>query len=481
MKTDKSKTNVLMICVDHWPGRLLGGEGHPHIHTPTLDQLCDNGVRFSNAYSCHPTCIPARRSLMTGTSARTHGDRIFNQTLRMPEHLPTMAETFRRAGYQTSAVGKLHVYPQRDRIGFEEALICEEGRHHLGMLKDDYEIFLADKGHAGAEMAHGMGVNQYSVRPWHLDGELHPTHWTTKNMCRAIQRRNPDKPGFWYCSYIAPHPPITPPRDYWDMYSDVEIDGPVIGDWALDPETLPYSLKNQMNRKRTPSEPDGDLRARRGFYAQCSYIDHQIRLLIGTLWEEGLLDNTLILFTCDHGDALGDHGLWGKREMLESSARIPMILVPPAGMSLEGKVRDNLVCLRDVMPTVLDLCGIEVPETVEGRNMLGPESCEYLYGEHNEDELATRMIRKDRFKLIYYAAGNRSLLFDLEVDPRELRNLADDPDHAPVLEELKALLVKELYGGDLEWLRDGELVGLPYREYKWVPDRNLSAQRGWRL
>jgi len=469
-----------MICVDHWPGTLLGKAGHPSIMTPTLDQLCDNGVFFSQAYSCHPTCIPARRTLMTGTAARTHGDRIFKQEERMPAGLPTLARTFGDAGYQTAVVGKLHVYPQRDRIGFDEAMICEEGRHHLGMLRDDYEMYLADNGRFGAEMAHGMGVNQYTVRPWHLPEEYHPTYWTTKNMCRTIQRRDPEKPGFWYCSYTAPHPPITPPAEYLDMYRDREVDEPFIGEWAENYEDQPYALKNQMNRKRTPTGPGGVETARKGFYAQCTYVDHQIRLLVGTLWEEGLLDNTMILFTCDHGDGLGNHNLYGKKQMFESSAKIPMIFVPPAGDGRTGLTKDNLVCLRDVMPTLLKQCGIEIPATVEGQSMFCEQDRDYLYGEHDEGLTATRMIRKGEYKLIYFPAGNRFLLFNLKDDPDELTDLSNHPGHQSVLAEMRDLLTGELYGSDLEWMDEGRLTGLPDREYEIFPDRNLSAQRGWR-
>ena len=142
-----TRPNVLLIMVDHWFGGGLGTDGHPALQTPTLDQLAANGVNFTNAYSATPTCIPARRALMTGTTSKTHGDRVFGQALEMPE-LPTLAGTFREAGYQTYAVGKLHVYPQRDRIGFEDALINEEGRHHLGLAADDFELFLADQASA---------------------------------------------------------------------------------------------------------------------------------------------------------------------------------------------------------------------------------------------------------------------------------------------------------------------------------------------
>src|SRR5688572_18999209 len=125
------RPNVLLVTVDQWPGRALACAGHPAIETPTLDRLAHLGVQFARAYAECPICIPARRSLMTGTSARIHGDRTFQPALPMPE-LPTLAQCFRDAGYQATAIGKLHVYPKRDRIGFDDAIIAEEGRGHLG-------------------------------------------------------------------------------------------------------------------------------------------------------------------------------------------------------------------------------------------------------------------------------------------------------------------------------------------------------------
>jgi len=157
----ESKPNFLVVSTDHWAASLLGAAGHPTIQTPTLDTLAQSGVRFNNCYSSCPVCIPARRTLMTGTSPKTHGDRVFQPELPMPE-LPTMAQTFRDAGYQAYAVGKLHVYPQRDRIGFDDVILEEEGRVLYGVI-DDYEIFLADKGFAGQQFDHGMG-NKPSFR-----------------------------------------------------------------------------------------------------------------------------------------------------------------------------------------------------------------------------------------------------------------------------------------------------------------------------
>ena len=476
-----TRPNVMLICVDHWPGPLLPPMGHTHILAPTLTQLAKNGVLFRQAYTNVPTCIPARRALMTGTAARTHGDRIFNENLPMDPDLPTLPQTYRDHGYQAYAVGKLHVYPQRCRIGFDEVILNEEGRHHLGGVLDDFELFLKHEGYAGQELTHAMCNNEYFVRPWHLPEYCHPTNWATREMCRVIQRRDPTRPAFWYCSYIAPHPPITPPAEYLDMYRDLGVDEPFIGEWARDTDALPYALRLQQ-AKFSEISPIEAPRARMGFYAQCTYIDHQLRLIIGTLREEGLLDDTILLFTCDHGDMLGNHNLWAKPPMFEWSAKIPMILMPTAAYDRVGHHRtdDRLVELRDVMPTLLDLCGIPIPETVEGFSLATDRSRDHLYCEHYEDDRAMRMIRADRYKLIWYPVGNRFQLFDIEADPNEMHDRSDDRELAPVRERLTQLLLDELYGSDLKWVRDGGLVGVPDKKLEPRPNRELMNQRGWR-
>src|SRR5690606_13666785 len=143
---------------DHWPAALLGCAGHAVVQTPTLDELARSGTRFTNAYAECPVCVPARRTLMTGTTPRTHGLRR-NHGDPMPD-IPTIAKTFRDAGYQAYGVGKLHVTPQRNRIGFDDVILDEEGRLQMGVI-DDYELFLADSGFPGQRHLHGMGNNSY--------------------------------------------------------------------------------------------------------------------------------------------------------------------------------------------------------------------------------------------------------------------------------------------------------------------------------
>jgi len=165
------KPNVLLICADHWAGDMFGVAGHPVVQTPGLDEIAQAGVRFTRAYSECPVCIPARRTLMTGLSPRGHGDRVFKDDLRFPQ-VTTLAQAFRDAGYQADAVGKLHVHPQRDRIGFDNVLLDDEGRPQWGVV-DDYDIYLGDAGHPGRQFDHGMSNNQYHWRAWHLPEETH--------------------------------------------------------------------------------------------------------------------------------------------------------------------------------------------------------------------------------------------------------------------------------------------------------------------
>lgn len=471
-----SRPNVLLIVTDHWSASLLGAAGHPAIHTPVLNQLCRNGVRFTNCYSEHPVCIPARRTLMTGTPAKTHGDRRFQPRLEMP-NLPTLAQTFRDAGYQAYAVGKTHTYPQRDRIGFDDIQLDDEGRTLYG-VSDDYEIFLGDKGYLGQQFGHGMSNNAYQSTPWHLPEEAHATNWATDAMARTIRRRDPQRPAFWYLGYRHPHPPLVPPQRFLDHYEGIELDGPFVGDWAKDPSALPYHLQGVVARGGYSDREQQA--ARRAFYALCTHIDQQIGALIGTIREEGILDDTIVMFTSDHGDMLGNHNLWAKQTFYEWSSGIPMILMGTNNCRRVGfnRTDDRLVGLQDVMPTLLDLAGIEIPETVEGRSMLSGERRDTLYGEFGEVGHCSRMIRDQNHKLIYYPVGNVVQLFDLEKDPNEMSDVSSDPAYQNIKQVLIGHLMAEMYGSDDAWVDDGQLVGEPSRTFSPAPNRGMSLTRG---
>lgn len=472
-----AQPNVLLIVTDHWPAALLGAAGHPAIHTPVLDALCRNGVCFSNCYSETPVCLPARRTLMTGTTPRSHGDRTFQALRPMEPHLPTLAQTFRDAGYQAYAVGKTHTYPQRDRIGFDDVLLDDEGRAHYGVT-DDYEIFLGDKGFVGQQFGHGMSNNAYQATPWHLPEHVHATNWATDAMQRVMRRRDPKRPAFWYLGYRHPHPPLVPPQRFLDHYNGVEIDKPFHADWSKDGSKLPYNLQGVQSRD-VYSEREVEW-ARRAFYALCTHIDQQIGALIGTIREEGILDDTVIMFTSDHGDMLGNHGMWAKQTYYEGSANVPMILMGTKNDRQVGfnRTDERLVGLQDVMPTLLRMAGIDVPATVEGRSMLDGDRREHLFGEFGETGHASRMVRDTRFKLIWYPVGNHFQLFDMENDPNEMVDLSGASEFTEHLDRLKAILHANLYGSDEKWVDGYRLVGERARNFHPGPNRELSMTRG---
>jgi arylsulfatase A-like enzyme len=483
------RPNVLLICTDHWPGSLLGAAGHPAIQTPTLDTLARNGVYYPNAYSECPVCVPARRTLMSGLTPHRH-EMLTNGSRPMPD-VPTVAQSFRDHGYQATAVGKLHVSPQRQRLGFDEVILDEEGRGTEGCRQDDYELFLGDMGHPGQRFAGGMCNNSYMWRAWHLPERLHVTNWAAQQMCRQIIRRDPLRPGFWYLSFSHPHPPMEPLQTYLDLYDQLEIPEAHVGDWArgdLRGEGLPVAIQREIQSMHNAGRDHGpaETRAiRRAFYAMCTHIDHQLRLVIGTLRQEGLLENTILCFTADHGDMLGNHRLWAKHWMYEDSARVPMILCGTrAQMEDEavghGRVDERLVGLRDVMPTLLHLAGLPIPDHCEGLAMTGERRHEELYGAYGYGRAATRMIRDRRYKLVFYAVGGLTQLFDMEADPHELHDLAGDAAHRATVERLTGRLIERLRTEEeRSWLEDGKLVGLPdVQRASPGMDRNHSGQRG---
>lgn len=325
-----------------------------------------------------------------------------------------------------------------------------------------------------------MSNNAYQATPWHLPEHVHATNWATDTMARYVRRRDPTRPSFWYLGYRHPHPPLVPPQRFLDHYADIDIDMPFAGDWSS--SDLPYNLQGVQARS-VYSEREIKW-ARRAFYALCTHIDQQIGTLIGTLIgtirEEGILDDTIIMFTSDHGDMLGNHGMWAKQTFYEGSSNVPMIVVGQSGDKNVGfgRTDDRLTGLQDVMPTLLGMAGIEIPQHLDGQSVMAPETRDHIYGEFGEEQHASRMIRDQRYKLIWYPCGNHTQLFDLQDDPLEMHDLGADPDHVEIIGGLKAKLLAEMYGSDEKWIEDGVIVGEPARTFYPGPNRGLSLTRG---
>ena len=262
------------------------------------------------------------------------------------------------------------------------------------------------------------------------------------------------------------------------MYRDISIDSAVHADWEKS-KHIP-ALDAVRSYWPVGENPDKHKQLRQAFYALCTHIDHQLRIILGTLREEDLLDDTIILFSADHGDMLGDFGLWAKRLFYEGSSAVPMILIDRANSRRvkADHIDSRLVGLQDIMPTLLDLAGIDVPSSVEGLSMIQPKQRKYLFGECREDSGATRMVHDGRHKLIWYPAGNVFQLFDLDKDPREQVDCIDAAEYAGTQKVLKEMMVSQLHGVDLAWQKDGQLIGFAPPQQTFKADRAMSGQRG---
>ena len=436
MPTNNDRPNILLIMTDQQRGDALGIEGHPVLQTPNLDVLASSGVRFGRAYSTCPVCIPARRSLMTGQTPATHG--MVGYQADAEWHPPaTLPGVLRDAGYETAIVGRcMHTYPFRKRFGFDHMTIS-------GGPNDDYRHWLDQRAPEGANGPRGAGihVSSWVARPWHMDEHLHYTNWTIKQALRFFQTRDPSCPFFLVVSLIAPHPPFNPPAFYFDRYLRQPVHEPVIGDWAEPPPDGGKGVSIESHHVNLTGEALRSCRA--GYYGLINHLDDMISLLFkGTAGgcDHRSLANTVVAFTSDHGEMLGDHYMFRKQRAFEGSARIPLLLraFPEVKLDIEpGHVADQPVCLEDIMPTLLDIAGVDTPSSVEGRSLVPllrgggaqPKWRSYLHGECIPFE---HYLTDGKEKYIWNPSDGRELLFDLATDPTELHDLSgDEPRIAP--------------------------------------------------
>lgn len=469
------RPNIILIVADQWRRDCLGVAGHPVVQTPHLDRLAQDGVRFSKTYAAVPSCIPARASLLTGLHQRHHGRVGYRDGI--PWTYPvTMGSVFSQAGYHTQAVGKLHVTPARNLLGFHNVVLHDGYLHYdrrrepMLTVNDDY---LADlrlrHGPAADYIDSGVGCNGYVVNPWPYDIMLHPTAWVTTQAIDFLRRRDPTKPFFLNVSYHRPHPPLDPPQAYLDIYRDIPLPPPVMGDWA-GRDDLPNesAMRSSPESPHVHSEQQRD-RARRAYYAQCTFIDHQINRLITALLEHHVWDNTAIVFVSDHGEMLFEHGLVAKSLPYESSAGVPLIVRPPARMGIQGGLTvDRPVELRDVLPTLCDLAGIPIPTEIDGASVMPfirgeqPAWRNWLHGEHERGALSNHWMTDGKMKYCWFSQTGAEQLFDLTVDPLECHDLSDERPEELLI--WRARLVQELDGREEGYVEAGQLVvGRPAR------------------
>ncbi|MDH7480604.1 MAG: arylsulfatase [Armatimonadota bacterium] len=463
---NKSRPNILFLMTDQHRWDCLGCMGNKAIKTPNLDRIAREGALFLNAYSSTPTCTPARAALLTGLSPWHHGMIGFGQVAE--RYAFEMPRALNDAGYYTFAIGKLHYHPQRNYHGFQGALLDESGRVFSPDFISDYRKWFKEKAPDLNPDATGIGWNDYRSGIYALPEELHPTRWTGDQAVNFIENYRRDEPFMLKVSFARPHSPYDPPKRFWESYNEDDMPAPYIGDWAA-----------KFGEKANPKNYTlwyGDLgieqvrRSRRGYYGSISFIDEQVGRILKALEKRGMMENTLILFTSDHGDMQGDHYHWRKSYPYEGSAAVPMLIRWPESLGIATKrgIRlTQVVELRDVLPTFLDAAGATIPNNLDGHSLLelirGNANSwrEYLDLEHDVCYSPTNnwyALTDGRWKYIFNGFDGSQELFDLKEDPGEEHNLANDPAYSRTLKFWRHRLIKHLSERDERFVANGDLV-----------------------
>ena len=440
------RPNILLVTTDQHRGDHLGLAGHPVVETPNLDAWVNRGAYFPNAYSEIPSTTGARRILHSGKGSYDCGLIGYSA---LEWHEPnTLAAVLAAAGYHCINVGWRNMHPRRKLYGFHTVI-----PHDLRRGDDDYWDWLCEQlGPEAHERGHGCDANGWLARPWHLEERLHPTVWTHTVTLDQLARRDPTRPFFVWCSHLRPHSPYDPPPYFWDMYIDRELPPVPVGDWA-GVHDVPVSHPVQTAWHGRLSDRDNQ-RMRAAYMGVVTHIDYDLERMFHSI-DRGLgadlLEDTLVLFTSDHGDMMSDHHLHRKTYAYEGSARVPFVIRYPEGWELPTGSFEQVVGLQDVMPTLLEAAGVELPAGMTGRSVLGAirgeRWREFFHGEHSpcyDPANAMHYLTDGREKYVWLSVTGEEQLFDLVADRQELHDLAKSPAHAQRLKTWRRRLIERL-------------------------------------
>ncbi len=457
--------NIILITTDQQRFDTLPPYAPPFMRTPHLDHLARDGVVFDRAYADCPICVASRITIMTGKYARSHGLPNNGPSTSRVGREGTLPTLLREVGYQTAAIGKMHFTPERARHGFDEMV-----------LPADYYRAMSRSGNPLQPMRHGLGQNELYPTLATVPENMTLTSWIAEQCVEYIQqRRDPTVPFFLWCSFSKPHPPLDPPEPYYSMYRDCDIPKPVCGAWS-ESEDCPEALKRAREAWSLDLlTPEIIHEARAAYYGLITQIDYNLGRVFAALQDFGkeMFDETLFVFTSDHGEFLGDHHTGAKTFFHESSAHVPFILRLPKSWEERryGERVKTLTSLADVLPTLVTAAGGQVPEGIDGQDLravlrgeIAPRA--YLLAlaswSHPEPQGAQHLSLTDgRWKYMWYPEGPAEQLFDLETDPQELTDLACDPAYADKKQELKATLIEEERSRGGNYLSGDELVAFP--------------------
>ncbi len=429
--------NILIIMVDQLNGTLFPDGPADWLHAPNLKALADRSTRFVNSYTASPLCAPGRASFMSGQLPSQ--TRVYDNAAEFASDIPTYAHHLRRAGYYTCLSGKMHFVGPDQLHGFEERLTTDIYPADFGWTPDYRKPGeRIDWWYHNMGSVTGAGVAEISNQMEYDDEVAHFAKMKLYDLARGLD----DRPWCVTASFTHPHDPYVARKKYWDLYEDcphLEPEVPSMGYDNHDPHSKRIFDANDWRSFDVSSE---DIRrARRAYFANISYLDDKVGELLGVL--EETRQEAVVVFVSDHGDMLGERGLWYKMSFYEGSARVPMMIALPEG---EGQKVDAPVSTIDLCPTLAALAGVDMGEVApwtSGENLLpvmnGAERTAPVAMEYAAEASYAPLVCLRYGKWKYTACSlDPEQLFDLDTDPHELTNLADNPAHAGTLEAMRA-------------------------------------------
>ena len=453
-----ARPSILLLCADMVGATHLGCYGDPTQLTPNIDRLADNGIRFNQAYCACPPCIPARVSMMCGQYAHTHG-KTAHVKMALTPRPPLIPEILSAHGYRTGLVGKTHWWPPSDTLGCDEAHLTIDNHLTPELGENDaYIRFLRERGIYDYN-ASTWAQDRHRLNPDNLPPDCLKVNWTGDTACALLNRfSDSERPFFLACSFVEPHGTGSVQKSFLETFRDIPL-RPIIareGEHENKPETQRQAVARWEKQFANINKDE----RRRGVYASLNLVDANIGKILDTLERSGQRENIAVIFLTDHGDLLFDHGCIEKTFLYESAIRIPFVVSGPGIPG--GETRDHLVSQIDLLPTVLDLCGVDQEDPkVEGRSLLpiikAPQAswreqlfCEVEQTVHLRDLVvssAAKMVRSGPWKYIYTLIDGHRIeeeLYHLEDDPDELFNLAQDADQRARVAQLRSDILRWL-------------------------------------
>lgn len=473
----EAKPNILILFTDMQRADTIHALGNPVIRTPQLDRLVREGAAYTNCYSPSPVCVPARCCLHYGVYPQKTN--LFDNGMMPPDNGASFPGILGRHGYRTHAVGKCHFTPDKQALrGFQSRRIQEECASRPEA--DHYVAWLRENGYDDYESHGARGSMYYIPQISSLPARAHPSQWIGDESIAFIREQagQPDRPWCLFSSFIHPHPPFAPPKPWHKLYRLPEMPLPFA---PPDSATL-YTWINRLQNRYKYRDRGIDLNLLRlikaYYYATISFVDYQVGRIRAALDEAGQLDRTLILFTSDHGEHLGDLHCFGKRSMHDASARVPMLVRYPERFPA-GRQCGTATSLCDVFPTVLAAAGVSADglglDGVDLAETVGlPDGERIVYSQFSQGATGLYMAVSARWKYVYSAGDDQEFFFDRQKDPRETCNLASVAESQAAKSALKMQMLAQLAATGRTEAFVGEGNNVDWKRYPRVDETYLQ-------